>query len=181
MSTDSLDAYVRDIAQFVRLPSDRERALAEVERTGRDAIDRAIAEERRQRDVAESVARGLATVEDRLRRLQGRTGQVASLPAEGVPTDLAAMSRFLEGMVRDLDSAEKAQAWVERARANLQTGAFRLGPTRSPLSGVPETLTPEQPAVPAGKGAAKQVSPTVVIVTVVLLLVIAIVVFLVTR
>lgn len=118
-----LDAYLADLVQLADLPAAREQAVAEAQRAGQDDIDRALANERRDQDAAEKVARSLATAEDRLRRLEARTAPVEASTADRIPRSLTDLPRYLDDVLRDLDATAHAQEWVERARAGLAQAA----------------------------------------------------------
>lgn len=128
-----LNAYLADLVALADLPTQRDRALSEAQRAGQSDIDRAEAEERRVRDSVEQVRRHLATCTDRLRRLEVRTGPVEPDDSVVVPP-LTDLPRFLEGVVRDLDSAAKAQDWVERTRAASVQVPTPAAPTPVPVA-----------------------------------------------
>lgn len=178
MGDDELQSYVRDIAALSALPAERTRALAEAELVGRDRVDRALADQRRHRDAADAIVRGLAAVEDRLRRLQARTGPVEVAPAENVPESLDALPRFLQSMMRDLESAENAQAWVERARSlPVEGGVSSLRAPIPPATVLSPTPLPERVAAPRSPAR----HPALIGAGVVVLILIVVVIFIVTR
>ena len=84
-----LDAYLAGLKRLADLPTLHQGALADAQRAGQDDSDRALADERRDRDTAEKTARHLAAAEDRLRRLEARTGPVEASAPEQIPQALA--------------------------------------------------------------------------------------------
>lgn len=166
---DDLTSYLDGLVQLAGLPADRERALAEAQRAGQDDVDRALAAERRVKDTAEKARKQLSTVEDGFRRLEARTGPVEAEATMDAWADLAEVPGRLEALLRDLESAAKAQDWVERTRGQLT----RPVPTPQPPP-IPVHSTEATQRLPAQPVPAPERRPVVLWLAVAFILVLAV-------
>jgi hypothetical protein len=166
--------YLEAIDERARLGGLHRTRAAEVEASGRAALDAAALAERQVADTVRSVERTIDAIRPRIRRVAAQAGPDGSTTPSLVPPidSLDACASAARSIEADLRSVESSWAWIERQRA--QRGRVAPAPAPTVPSAAPTTSGEAVSSGSGGAGAMRLVAVAVAVLVVIVILLVVV-------